>query len=104
VDGRADHPRSCPRPVEWTLYRAFRIDPSHRQDWMRYALGLLAFNGVAFVCLYAWLRLQGAGNLLFLGLLTAVALVFIAVRLTPALVHAGPASPSRPPSSPVHTG
>jgi K+-transporting ATPase A subunit len=49
-------------PLERTLYRAFRIDPTRRQDWTRYAIGLLALNGVAFVCLYAWLRLQGGAG------------------------------------------
>ena len=44
-------------PVERTLHRVFRIDPTRREG-KRDALGPLASNGVAFVCLYAWFRLQ----------------------------------------------
>jgi len=49
-------------PAERALCRTFGIDPTRRGGWVGYALAVLAFNGVAFVGLYAWLRLQGAAG------------------------------------------
>jgi K+-transporting ATPase ATPase A chain len=45
-------------PAERALRRAFGMDPKRGRGWVGYALAVLAFNGVAFVGLYAWLRLQ----------------------------------------------
>src|SRR5580658_5728793 len=46
-------------PIERLLYRAGAIDPDRGQDWVEYALSLLAFSAAGFLTLYAILRLQG---------------------------------------------
>ncbi|MGA2044771.1 MAG: potassium-transporting ATPase subunit KdpA [Roseiarcus sp.] len=46
------------RPVERVLYRLAGVDPAVEQDWLTYALCMLAFAGGCFVLLYALLRLQ----------------------------------------------
>ncbi len=45
-------------PLERLLYRACGVDTNSEQHWTSYALGLLAFNVVGLVLLYAILRLQ----------------------------------------------
>src|SRR3984893_9416812 len=47
------------RPVEAVFYRASGVDPRHDQHWMSYAVGVLLFNLVGFLLLYALQRLQG---------------------------------------------
>ncbi len=46
------------RPVEGGLYRAFGVDPGKGQNWLTYALALLAFSAASFVVLYLILRFQ----------------------------------------------
>jgi K+-transporting ATPase ATPase A chain len=45
-------------PVERVLYRSAGIRPDQEQDWLTYALGMLAFHVVGFVFLYGLIRLQ----------------------------------------------
>jgi K+-transporting ATPase ATPase A chain len=45
-------------PIERTIYRVCRIDPTSEQRWTGYAFSLLAFSLVSVVALYALLRLQ----------------------------------------------
>lgn len=47
------------RRVEAPLFRAAGINSDTEHGWLRYALGLLVFNGLGLVTLYALLRLQG---------------------------------------------
>jgi K+-transporting ATPase ATPase A chain len=46
-------------PIERGIWRLTRIDPDHRQNWVEYAVAMLAFNAVGFVLIYGLLRLQG---------------------------------------------
>ena len=46
------------RPVEGVLYRAFGIDPKRQQNWVGYAMAMLAFSIASFVVLYLILRFQ----------------------------------------------
>jgi K+-transporting ATPase ATPase A chain len=46
--------------LERGIYRVLRVDPTAEHTWKRYAGGLLAFNAVGFVVLYAVLRFQGS--------------------------------------------
>ncbi|MGG1946745.1 potassium-transporting ATPase subunit KdpA [Trinickia sp. NRRL B-1857] len=46
------------RPLERLIYRAARLDPSVEMDWKRYAIGLIAFNGLGALFLYALQRAQ----------------------------------------------
>jgi K+-transporting ATPase ATPase A chain len=45
-------------PLERLLYRLFRVDRAHEQDWKGYTLSLIVFSAVGFVFTYAILRLQ----------------------------------------------
>ena len=45
--------------VETPLFRLAGIDPEAEQGWLRYALGLLVFNGLGVLAVYALQRLQG---------------------------------------------
>ncbi len=47
-------------PLERFCYRSAGVDPAIEQDWRRYALSLLAFNGACLLLLVAILMLQGA--------------------------------------------
>jgi len=47
------------RPVERLFYGLSGIDPKKGQNWVTYAIAMMAFNGVGFVVLYGILRLQG---------------------------------------------
>jgi len=47
------------RPVERLFYGLSGIDPKKGQNWVTYAIAMMAFNGVGFVALYGILRLQG---------------------------------------------
>jgi K+-transporting ATPase ATPase A chain len=52
-----------PTPLLWiecALLRARGAPPDHGMGWAAYALAVLAFNVTGFVCLYAFLRSQGA--------------------------------------------
>ena len=46
------------RPVEGVLYRAFGIDPKRQQNWVGYAMAMLAFSIASFLVLYLILRFQ----------------------------------------------
>jgi K+-transporting ATPase ATPase A chain len=46
-------------PIERLFYRAAGIDPGRGQDWVGFALSMLAFNAGGFLVLYGILRLQG---------------------------------------------
>jgi K+-transporting ATPase ATPase A chain len=47
-------------PVERSLYRLAGIDPNRETGWKAYAAGLLLFNALGFLAVYAQLRLQGS--------------------------------------------
>ncbi|WCB93323.1 Potassium-transporting ATPase potassium-binding subunit [Baekduia alba] len=47
-------------PVERVLYRLFRVDPDHQQDWKAYAKSLVVVSVLFAVLLYVILRTQGA--------------------------------------------
>ena len=44
--------------IEHLIYRACAVDASNEQSWGRYATGMLAFNAIGLLVLYALLRLQ----------------------------------------------
>jgi K+-transporting ATPase ATPase A chain len=46
-------------PVERGFFKLSGIDPAKEQGWLAYTVGMLVFNGLGFVLLYAMLRLQG---------------------------------------------
>jgi K+-transporting ATPase ATPase A chain len=46
------------RPVEGVLYKAFGIDSKSDQNWLAYAMSMLAFSAASFVVLYLILRFQ----------------------------------------------
>jgi len=46
------------RRVEAPLHRLAGVDPSHEQAWLSYAIGLLVFNGLGVLAVYALQRLQ----------------------------------------------
>jgi K+-transporting ATPase ATPase A chain len=46
------------RPVEGVLYKAFGVDPKSNQNWLAYAVSMLAFSAASFVVLYLILRFQ----------------------------------------------
>jgi K+-transporting ATPase ATPase A chain len=48
------------RQIEAPLYRLAGVDPQKEQGWLAYALGLLLFNGLGVLALYALQRLQGS--------------------------------------------
>jgi K+-transporting ATPase ATPase A chain len=45
-------------PVERLFYRGMGVDPKRGQNWVAYALSMLAFNAAGFFVLYGILRLQ----------------------------------------------
>jgi K+-transporting ATPase ATPase A chain len=45
-------------PIERAFYRLSGIDPTKGQDWRAYTLAMLAFSFLAFLVLYALLRIQ----------------------------------------------
>ncbi len=45
-------------PIERTFYRVAGIDPAKGQDWRAYTIAMLLFSFIAFLVLYAMLRLQ----------------------------------------------
>ncbi|MBZ8142168.1 potassium-transporting ATPase subunit KdpA [Rubrivivax gelatinosus] len=47
------------RRVEAPLYRLAGVDAQAEQPWQRYTLGLLVFNGLGLLAVYALQRLQG---------------------------------------------
>jgi K+-transporting ATPase ATPase A chain len=46
-------------PIERGIYRLAGVDPGAESDWKRYTLGVLLFNLVGFIFVYALQRLQG---------------------------------------------
>ena len=46
------------RRIEAPLYRLAGVDPEQEQGWLAYALGLLVFNGLGVLAVYALQRLQ----------------------------------------------
>ena len=46
------------RRIEAPLYRLAGVDPEREQGWLLYALGLLVFNGLGVLAVYALQRLQ----------------------------------------------
>jgi K+-transporting ATPase ATPase A chain len=48
------------RRLEAPLFRVAGIKPEHESGWLRYATGLLIFNGLGVLAVYALQRLQGA--------------------------------------------
>ena len=46
------------RCIEAPLYRAAGVHDDTEHDWLRYALGLLLFNGIGLLAAYALQRLQ----------------------------------------------
>ncbi|HWA63593.1 MAG TPA: potassium-transporting ATPase subunit KdpA [Caulobacteraceae bacterium] len=46
------------KPVEQVSYRAFGVDPNKSQNWLVYAMSVLAFSIASFVVLYLILRFQ----------------------------------------------
>jgi potassium-transporting ATPase potassium-binding subunit len=47
------------RKLEAPLYRLAGVQPDHESGWLRYTLGLLLFNGLGVLVVYALQRLQG---------------------------------------------
>lgn len=47
------------RRLETSLFRLAGIKPEHESGWLRYATGLLTFNGLGVIAVYALQRLQG---------------------------------------------
>jgi K+-transporting ATPase ATPase A chain len=47
------------RRIEAPLFRLAGVDPEREQGWLAYAFGLLAFNGLGVLAVYALQRLQG---------------------------------------------
>ena len=47
------------RRIEAPLYRLAGVDAGREQGWLAYALGLLVFNGLGVLAVYALQRLQG---------------------------------------------
>ncbi len=48
------------RRIEAPLWRLAGVRPDRESGWLRYALGLMVFNGLGLLALYALQRLQGA--------------------------------------------
>src|SRR5580698_7050932 len=46
------------KPVERNFYAASGVDPQKGQNWLGYAIAMLAFNAAGFVVLYTILRFQ----------------------------------------------
>ena len=47
------------RPVERLFYRLAGVDETREQNWLAYAMAMIAFSIVGFLSLYALQRLQG---------------------------------------------
>jgi K+-transporting ATPase ATPase A chain len=47
------------RRIEAPLYRLAGVKPEHESGWLRYTIGLLVFNGLGVLAVYALQRLQG---------------------------------------------
>ncbi|MEK8031456.1 potassium-transporting ATPase subunit KdpA [Ideonella sp. DXS29W] len=47
------------RRLEAPLYKLCGIQPAHESGWLRYTIGLLVFNGLGVLVVYALQRLQG---------------------------------------------
>ncbi|MBG0794710.1 potassium-transporting ATPase subunit KdpA [Methylocystis sp. H62] len=45
-------------PIERVFYRLAGVDPAREQNWLAYAMAMLAFSVIGFVSLYALQRLQ----------------------------------------------
>jgi K+-transporting ATPase ATPase A chain len=58
MDGAPIWPLRVGAPIERLAYRAAGVDPAVEMDWKRYTLGLLVFNTVGALVVYALQRLQ----------------------------------------------
>jgi potassium-transporting ATPase potassium-binding subunit len=58
MDGRPIWPLRVGAPLERLAYRAAGVDPAVEMDWKRYAIGLLLFNTLGALVVYALQRLQ----------------------------------------------
>ena len=58
IDAVMDGRFTFGRRVEAALYRGAGIRPEVESDWLRYTLGLLVFNGLGVLAVYALQRLQ----------------------------------------------
>ena len=47
------------RRLESPLFKLADVNPAEDSGWLRYALGLLLFNGLGLLAVYALQRLQG---------------------------------------------
>jgi K+-transporting ATPase ATPase A chain len=56
--GRAGLLERWLKPIERLLYRCAGVDPQRETGWKYYAIGLLLFNALGFLAVYALLRLQ----------------------------------------------
>jgi K+-transporting ATPase ATPase A chain len=45
--------------LERRIYRVAGVNPKEEMGWRKYAVGVLLFNGIGFLAVYALLRLQG---------------------------------------------
>ena len=59
IDAVMDGRFALGRRIEAPLYRLAGVDAEREQGWLRYALGLLIFNGLGVLAVYALQRLQG---------------------------------------------
>jgi K+-transporting ATPase ATPase A chain len=57
-DGRAGWPLRAGAPLERWIYRLCGVDPTHEMGWQSYAAGLLLFNALGGLALYALQRCQ----------------------------------------------
>ena len=56
MDGAPIWPLRAGAPIERLAYRAAGVDPAVEMDWKRYTLGLLVFNTVGALMVYALQR------------------------------------------------
>jgi K+-transporting ATPase ATPase A chain len=48
------------RPIEASVYWLSGVDAKREQHWLTYTIGMLLFNAIGFISLYALMRLQGS--------------------------------------------
>jgi K+-transporting ATPase ATPase A chain len=60
IDAVMDGRFALGRKLEWPLWRAAGVNAAQETGWVRYALGLLLFNSLGLLFLYALQRLQHA--------------------------------------------
>jgi len=59
IDAVMDGRFAFGRRIEAPLYRLTGVNAEHESGWLRYTVGLLIFNGLGFLAVYALQRLQG---------------------------------------------